>query len=62
MSKRGEFPNPVTLTVKLLELDASNEDGLLRLAFESPDIGVEGRKAAPFLYRNVKVTISIGEP
>jgi len=62
MSKRGKFPMPVTIEAKLLELDASSEDGLLRLALEALDIGAIGRLLAPFLYRNVKITIAIGEP
>lgn len=53
--ERALAPQPAFRT-KLLELDASNEDGLLRLAVEDPGFNF-GRSVAPFLFEDVEITI-----
>ena len=50
----------VTVGAKLLELDASADDGLIRLGFEMPI--EEARKLAPFLFEDSMVTFAIAAP
>jgi hypothetical protein len=49
-------PEPVSVRAKLLELDASNADGLVRLAFDMPM--AEARRLAPFLFEHAAVTFA----
>ena|GEM_PF-5614272 len=57
-AKATRPPEPVTIRAKLLELDASNADGLVRLAFDMPM--AEARRLAPFLFEDAAVTF--GKP
>ena len=47
----------VTVQTKILELDASHEDMLLRVALEAPGYEI-GRQLAPFLFEEVVLTVS----
>jgi hypothetical protein len=47
----------VTVRTKLIELDASHDDALLRIALDG-DCHAIGRAVAPFMYDDVELTIT----
>ncbi len=49
-------PAPVTFRAKVLELDGSHEDKLLRVAFDGKVMAIAGG-FAPFLFEEVEITI-----
>lgn len=56
MSKPKTKTGTVTFLTKLLELDGSHEDKLLRITLDG-DCGAIGRSIAAFLYEDVEITI-----
>lgn len=57
MARKKQGPGTtVTFRTKVLELDASHEDKLLRIMLDG-DAGNIGRQIAPLLFEEVEITI-----